>query len=156
MHQWGDDNVDWNGINDCCDYFWKVSRRYGRLGGQIKEKYGTVRFYASFGYYSLHSLIFPGYVYKHKSFPKWLWKLDIYYISPFINKVFGKVLVKYQKFVYNYMYQQALKKWPHLEAEILTSADYPEFIKGRTRQEGNKLHVLGKNGDILSTWESGP
>lgn len=56
--------------------------------------------------------------------------------------------------VYNIAYQKALKKWPHLRAEILCGADFPEIIKGATRRDGKELHLLGWSGEILSTWTS--
>jgi hypothetical protein len=149
MHHWGDENVDWGGIGECCDYFHKMSRRYGRLGGQIKEKYGTVRFYATFGYLSLHTLLYPGYV--SSQFPKWLWRADIYYIGPFLRFFFEKIFVKWQIFIYSRMYQTAIKKWPHLRKEILCAADHPELIKGVTKKVDNDLHILDKDGNILST-----
>ncbi len=127
MHSWGDSDVDWKGIQDCCDILYKICYKYGRFGGQIKEKYGTVRFYATFST-SLHSLVYPGYVYNQ--FPDWLWKLDIHYITPFLEKTVGKLVFWYQKKVYNYAYQKCLKKYPHLRDEILCCADYPEFISG--------------------------
>src|ERR1041385_5172837 len=121
-HNWGDENVDWKGIGEVCDYFWTMSRRWGRMGGQIKEKYGTVRFYVHFGNLSLHTLFYPGWV--SSQFPKWLWKADIFYIGPFLRFFFERLFVAWQKYVYNRMYQQALKRWPHLRAEILCDADY--------------------------------
>jgi hypothetical protein len=85
----------------------------------------------------------------------WFCHFDIYY-SPKVLKYTGLswFLSKWQPFIYNLAYQKALKKWPHLEAEILSAADYPELIKGRTRKEGNKTHILGQDGKILATWET--
>lgn len=130
MHKWGDD-FDLKGLNDCEDILYNICRKYGRLGGQIKEKYGTLRFYAMFDL-SLHSLVYPGYVYSQ--FPEWLWTLDIYYISPFLNKLFGKIWFWYQSKIYNYAYHKCLKKYPNLRDEILCCADYPELIKGNKNE----------------------
>lgn len=128
MHQWGDENVDWKGIDECCDILYKYCYKYGRLGGQIKEKYGTVRFYAKFGWLSLHSLIYPGWAFSQ--FPNWLYKLDNRVIGPVLRFFFERPFFWWQKQVYNYAYQQCLKKYPHLKEEILSAADYPEFIAG--------------------------
>lgn len=150
MNRWGDKSVDWKGISEVVLYFHDYSRRYGRLGGDVKEKYGTVRFYVQFGYLSLHGLVYPGYV--RNQFPAWLWKLDLNVLTPVLQFFFERLFVFWQKKVYGRMYLNALKRYPHLEREILCAADYPEFIEGRTRKEGNELHILGKNGEILSTW----
>lgn len=125
MHQWGDD-IDWKGIEDCCDIIHDICTNYGRFGCHTKEKYGTVRAYVNF-YLSLHSLIYPGYVYNQ--FPKWLLKLDLYMITPVLQKVFSRSMFWYQKKIYNYAYQKCLNKYPRLREEILCCADYPEFIK---------------------------
>lgn len=150
MHRWGDNDVDWNGIESAAQYIHSFCTRWARMGGQSKEKYGTVRFYTHFGYMSLHSLIYPNYVYSQ--FPKWLWVLDINYISPFLQKFIQPKFIKWQMYIYNKAYWNALYKWPHLRAEILSSADFLEHIKGVTRKEGNDTHVLGWNGEIITTW----
>jgi hypothetical protein len=158
MSYYDDDTTDYAGMNSCQDILYHYSHRYGRFGGQIKEKYGTIRFYAVFNDQSLHGLIFPGYCYKHKNYPNWLWSLDIYYISEFIGKVFGRPLFWWRKQVYNYAYQQCLKKHPNLRRELLSSADYPELIKGATRFEEDdkerRTIILGWNGEEIGRWTS--
>jgi len=128
MHRWGDNTVDWDGIEGAVELISSFSRRWGRLGGQSKEKYGTVRFYAIFGNLSLHTLIYPGYAYNQ--FPKWLWVFDLCYIGPFLNAVVGGMFTRWQVVVYRKAYQKAIKKWPHLRDEILSAADYEEFLEG--------------------------
>lgn len=124
--------------------------RYGRFGGQTKEKYGTIRFYAHMGYLNLHALIYPGYVFSQ--FPDWLWSADIYYIGPALRFFFERPFYWWNKKVYNWAYQRCLTAYPHLRGPLLCGADWPEFISGATRIEGNKKHVIGWNGEILSTW----
>lgn len=150
MHQWGDEGVDWNGIESAAEYIATFCRRWAFLGGQYKEKYGTVRFYASFGCLSLHNIIYPGYYYNQ--FPKWLWNLDCDYIGPCLRFLFEKLFIRWQKFIYNMAYQRALKKWQHLRAEILCGADWIELIKGVTRKEDNTIHILGWNDEIIGGW----
>lgn len=41
----------------------------------------------------------------------------------------NKLYYKYQFFIYNRAYQNAIKKWPHIAIEILEDADYSELIK---------------------------
>ena len=152
-HIWGDENVDWEGINDAAEYIATFCSRWGRLGGQHKEKWGEVRFYPDFCHCFLN-LTHPGYVHYGR-YPKWLMTIDIYY-GPSILKYSGLMwfLSKWQPFIYSLAYNKAIKKWPHLRAEILCGADHPELIRGATRKEGNKLHILGWNGEVLSTWET--
>lgn len=126
MHQWGDENVDWKGINDAAEFVGDYCARWARFRGQTKEKYGTVRFYAHLGYLSLHGLVYPGYVYSQ--FPNWLWTLDIYVISPLLQKTFSWVWNPWQKFIYKRAYKLAVKKWPHLRKEILSGADHLELL----------------------------
>ena len=156
MHTWDDKEVDWNGINDAANYLGDYGRKWGRLGGQTKEKYGSIRWYANFGYLTLHTLIYPGYVYS--KFPRWLWVLDCKYFGPFLQYFFETKFIGWQIFIYNRAYQNALKKWPHLRAELLCSADYPEYIKGATRIEETDCeiikHVLGWQGETIGKWVS--
>ena len=151
MHYWGDEGVDWDGINAAASFISQYCIRYGRLGGSAKEKYGTVRFSAHFGSLGLHTLIYPGYAYNQ--FPDLLWHIDYKYISPFMSTLFGRPFAKWQEFIYNRAYQKALKLWPHLRAEILVDADYVELIKGVTKTEDNKTHIIDSDGSILATWE---
>jgi hypothetical protein len=156
-HDWSQEDFDWKGLADCESILYKYCYRYGRFGGQIKEKFGSLRFYAQLNSPSLHSLLYPGYYYKHKNFPNWLWSADIWYITPFIQKVFGRPIYWWQSKVYEYAYKQCLKKYPHLAAEILTSADFPELIKGATRKEETEteyITVIQWGGKDLGKWVS--
>lgn len=103
-------------------------RKWGRFGGQSKEKYGTVRFYVHFVGLSLHTLVYPGYVYIQ--FPKWLNRLDDRMITPILNFFFGRIYRKYQVYIYNKAYQRMLKKYPNEQYAILSCADFPEYIYG--------------------------
>lgn len=148
MHQWGDENVDWKGIDGACRYIGNYCTKYGRMSCYTKEKWGMVRAYTSMGYLSLHSLIYPGYAFNQ--FPKWLWNLDCYYITKLLYP-FSGLMTRWQIFIYNRAYQGALKRWPHLRAEILVASDYPELIQGASRKEKNTTYILGWSGETLST-----
>jgi hypothetical protein len=151
MHHWSDKNVDWAGIDDAATYIGEFCKRYGRIGGQYKEKYGTVRFYASFCSNLLH-LTHPGYCH-YGPYSNWLANMDIRYGNTFL-KWTGILffMSKWQPFIYNMAYQRAIRKWPHLRTEILSDADYIEMIKGVWRKEGKKTHILGWKGEIVTTW----
>lgn len=100
--------------------------KWGRFGGQAKEKYGTVRFYAYFDF-SLHSLVYPRYSRSRVS--KWLWNLDISLITPLFRPL-SNYWLKYQQKVYRDAYKRVLEKYPDYREEILGSADYKTLLEG--------------------------
>jgi len=55
MHCWGDENVDWKGIDDSVHYIGRGLVKWGRMSvHQYKEKFGTVRIYmGGLGFHSL-------------------------------------------------------------------------------------------------------
>lgn len=125
MHLWGDECVDWDGIDSAAEFIGKGIRKFGRISvWQYKEKYGTVRVYCSFGWNSLQHIIFPGYV--RQVIPAWI---DNNFISKIIQML-NPIIVPYQYFIYRLFYKLAVKKWPHLREEILSCADYSELLKG--------------------------
>lgn len=85
MHNWGDEGVDWAGIGDAAWEIESFCRKWGRFGGQSKEKYGTVRFYAHMGARTPFCITHPGHVSYLGRIPKWLMHLDIYYGDQFMR-----------------------------------------------------------------------
>ena len=139
-HIWGDTDFDWDGLNDALHIIWKTCR-WARLGAHVKEKYGSARVTPWFWDGSLHSLLYPGYVYcQYKD--RWfgigniLWWCDIY-LFPKIAKWTGLLSIIFwiQKKVYNLAFQRALKKHPHIRDEILADVDFHELIDG-----GEEVH----------------
>lgn len=127
MHKWGDEGVDWKGIGDAAHWIGVQLRRWGRVGViQTKEKFGTARVYCHFGWSQVHCVTHPGYAYNQ--YPKWLWVLDCNVGSRLIGLV-GRAVIPYQRWLYRRVYFAAVKRWPHLEAEILDGADYSELLK---------------------------
>ena len=46
MHEWGDKDVDWDGINDAAEFIAdRLTDHFEHWVQQYKEKYGTVRVY---------------------------------------------------------------------------------------------------------------
>lgn len=127
MHKWGDKNVDWDGIEAAASFIGLRLRKWGRIHvSQYKEKWGEVRVYCSFGWYSFHGITHPGHAFCR--YPAWLWK---------INSGLGRVVcllnwlvIPYQQWLYRRTYAQAVRRWPHLRAEILCCADWDELLKG--------------------------
>jgi len=126
MHYWGDGFPYFADVGEAAEYLGDFCKRWARFRGQTKEKYGTARFYATMGHLSLHGLIYPGYYYSQS--PAWLWSLDIYYISPALRFLFGRLYGKWCVFIYRKAYKNAVRKWPHIRDEILHGADHLELL----------------------------
>ena len=130
MHQWGDEGVDWQGIGDAAE--WIGSRLlWMRIPvSQTKEKYGTVRVYCDFQWYSLHSIFYPRYHYirwKDKSIMRWLeYNTQVGRMVQFASRL----MVPAWEWWYRHTYAAALKKWPHLAGEILMGADHMSLLHG--------------------------
>lgn len=123
-----DKDFDWNGIEDAASYIGLGLRKWGRIDvRQYKEKFGEVRVYCSLGFFMLHQLIWPGYVYNQYPW-KWIWVADVYLPRWFIWLV-NRVVVPYHKWLYRRLHQLAVAKWPHLHDEILGAADYRELVR---------------------------
>ena len=127
MHNWGDEDVDWTGIEDAAWFIGKNISRWGRIQvSQTKEKYGTVRVYCTLGFSCFHCIIWPRHCWIHQWWP---YRLDLH-LSQVIEPVVNFVLVPWQRFVYRLVYRLAIRKYPHLKAEILDCADFSEELRG--------------------------
>jgi len=128
MHSWGDENVDWQGINDAAEFIGGWLIKYPRVNVScIKEKFGTVRVYCSFGWYGIYSIWRPNYAW----YPKW-WpmRLDFWLANTFLFGLLNRAVVKLQQKAYAWRYKKAVEKWPHLRDEIVSSADWGELFEG--------------------------
>lgn len=129
MHTWGDESVDWAGINDAASFIAQYLISRGRVNVRDwKEKFGTVRVYCSLGWYQFHSITHPQYMYSR--YPGWLWKLDCYYGSRTVQFLTGWFVLPYHRWLYRRAYRLAVGKWPHLRREIIGAADYHELLTG--------------------------
>lgn len=129
MHQWGDEKVDWQGIDDAGAYIGYWLRKWARMDIRcVKEKFGTVRIYCGFGWHGIHSIVRPGYVW----YPKW-WpmKLDFWINDTWAFRQINRLVVYLQTKAYVWRYKKAVQKWPHLYKEILADADYGELFEGK-------------------------
>lgn len=128
-HRWGGPFPYFVEVAQAADEIGKFCRKWGRINvTQMKEKYGISCVYCNFGAYQLFSLTHPGYVYSR--YPKWLWSIDIMYISKLFQVCrINDIIVPYQLFIYRLAYKRALKKYPMIKKEILSGADYPEYLK---------------------------
>lgn len=153
MHTWGDKDFDWEGLGKAEQDLYFICTRLGRIGGQIKEKYGTLRFYANFDDLSLHTLLWPGYVYLR--IPHGMNRG-----SELLCKYTGLsyLFTLYQKLMYKLGYRYILAKYPHLRLEIGAVADYPELFAHKiviTKDaEGTLSEYFYKDGTLLAAWRS--
>ena len=127
MHSWGDENVDWAGIDAATRYigttlcFWRVNVR------QWKEKYGTVRVYCSLGIGWWPQLTHPGHVWLR--WPAWTKPIVYGRAFQWPLRVLNVFAVPFHKWLYRRVYAQAVARWPHLREEILCAADFPELLR---------------------------
>lgn len=92
-----------------------------------KEKWGTVRVYCSFEWWSFHDLVYPGYAFNR--FPRWLSWLDWVLLSSIVQYLSNWASPLQIKW-YRSTYKKALEKFPDLRDAILESADWPEHLEG--------------------------
>lgn len=93
----------------------------------MKEKYGTIRVYCTFGWYNLHDVIYPGYHFNQ--FPRWVQRLDNSLISTAVQHL-SRWVEPYQRNTYRKVYADAVKRWPHYRTAILIDAHWPELLEG--------------------------
>lgn len=139
MHMWGDETFDWDSLGKAGNELSAFARRWGRFGLYTKEKWGCLRASTYFWDGSLHGMIWPGHMFCrwrwiHLS-DKWasrMWHLDIYF-WPKVTKACGLrwLARKYQTYIYGLAYRRILKKYPHIETEILHDCEYPEYVDYR-------------------------
>ena len=132
MHEWGDEGVDWAGIEAAARYigeglrFWRVDVR------QYKEKFGEVRVYCSLGLHSWTQLTHPGHAFNR--WPRWL-NFVAYpgRYSPFRLGLWtlNLAVLPFHRWVYRRYYREARRRWPHLAQEIYRCADYHELLGAR-------------------------
>lgn len=128
MHYWGDENVDWEGIEECNSILYTVCTKWGRIGGQIKEKWGNLRFYAQFSDGTLFSLLYPGYHWIPKRYSWFYFHIDLPVIQR-ITKYTGLLWLirQYQNAMYELGYRICEYNYPHLFDEIHHSMDHPKL-----------------------------
>lgn len=159
-HDWSEEGFDWASLGKAEDDITNFCRRWARLGGQSKEKFGELRFYASFGL-SLHYLLLPGY-HHYGWMPKWLVWFDQSIFSPMCNKLLiSGIWLKYQQLIYRIAYQRALNKYSHIAAEIGGGADFPEYFadsivttKDAEENGWNIVTSYSYKGTHLGSWRS--
>lgn len=125
MHDWSDENYDWQGL-DSAIRFIETELKKGRVSVfQAKEKFGTARIYCTLGWHQFHCITHPGHAFSR--YPKLLWVLDCQVGSKIIALV-NKIVLPYHKWLYREVYYNACMKYPHLIEEICCCADYEHLL----------------------------
>jgi len=127
MHDWGDESIDWKGVDDAAAFIGLWLRKWVRMDVRdYKEKYGTVRVYCGFGWEGVYSIWRPGYVWYPHWWPR---RLDFWLSDTIVWCLINRMIIPLQQMAYVWRYQQAIQKWPHLKKEILCCADYSELLE---------------------------
>ena len=138
-HYWGDETFDWNGLNECCDIIYNVCTKWGRVGGQIKEKWGNLRFYAQFSDGTIFSLLYPGYHWIPRWYRWFYFHIDLPLISELTRRTgLLWLLRKYQFTMYALGHRICEYAYPHLFDEIYHDTDHPELCGFTSEQLGWK------------------
>ena len=125
-HIWGDEDFDWDALGQAEHMLNKIARRW-RIGIHTKEKYGTLRCSVYLFDGSLHSIVYPGHVYIrwHNKYIK-SWDRKLAYPNNFIYAyIVGKVQYL-QLCILRMAYRKVIKKYPHIEAEIVVDHPFSE------------------------------
>jgi hypothetical protein len=126
MHIWGDEDFDWEALDESINYIATRCVQFAWCRPYIKEKWGFINISltcAFWGEWPIYGLVYPGYYRYH--WPKWVLR----YVEPpfrFIFKYTGVTWLvnKYQLAVLKFFWKRAAKKWPHIEEEILHDYDW--------------------------------
>lgn len=127
IHQWGEENFDWKGLDEAGWYIGRWLRTWTRLSVfDIKEKFGSLRIYCHFGWDCFYSIWRPSHCWIS---PWWPYRLDLA-VSKYVMPIINILIIPLQKKAYVWRYKKAVEKWPHLRDEILSDADYGELFEG--------------------------
>jgi hypothetical protein len=127
-HHWNDDTFDWKALDKGMTIISNICK-FARIGVHMKEKYGSARINVYFFDGTLHSLVYPGYVYNQ--FPKWLFEFDNNIIQSFFLKTKLVYILRYIQYPFHMLaYYIAMSKYPHIRDELCYQSDYPELIYG--------------------------
>lgn len=123
---------DYKHVGTTLTIFYRWSK-IGFIGGQIKEKFGSIRWYADLGRIdSIHDIFKAGHV-------RYRWCALEHPTKDFLNnlsKYFFRLRpvrllsIKYQILIYNIAYRLALRASPGYETEILSSCDHSSIVWG--------------------------
>jgi hypothetical protein len=137
MHNWGGNFKYFADVGSAADEIGEFCKKWARINVlQTKEKYGTARVYCSFtGFPNIHNIIWPSYYYIQWRAFSWFGKVMEFVDTKIVDNIIyysgiNYIFVPYQKFIYRLAYKRAMKKYPHIKAEIKHGANWDELLKG--------------------------
>ncbi len=128
MHQWGDEDFDWKGLDEAIYFIADWLSTWVRMPiRDYKEKYGTARIYCGFGWHGIYQIWRP----RHCWYPRW-WPMtfDFWLANTSVWRRLNKLVILLHQKAYAWRYKKAVQKWPHLYKEIVSMADYEELFEG--------------------------
>lgn len=132
-HEWGDDSFDWKSLYEAIGIGTKVMGRFGRIGVNSKEKFGTARWNLSFFRGQMHDLTHPGYY--RSQYPQWLWSFDVTYRPlRFLIPIIGF----WQKLVVKVTFSYLCGRYLHIADEIVMDAPR-EMLTDDLRKRAGRL-----------------
>ncbi len=131
QHDWSETSFDWKALTEACTFFSINLRRYGRISiTSCKEKYGTLRLEYFFwnAHYNefFNSLLRPGYLFVEH--PVWLRHIDMKFAILTQYLGLNWIISQYQRLIFNLVTIRAVKKWPHIQAEMLDDHEFQELL----------------------------
>lgn len=130
-HDWSDTTFDWKSLNDALSTGTKLMERFGRIGVDSKEKFGSLRWNIALFNGSMHSLTHPSYYYSQ--YPKWLYSFDWQY-RPLRFLVLP--INAWQKLVVKLTFNYLVYKYPHIIDEIISDAPREMLSKELSKRAG--------------------
>lgn len=102
---WSENHFDYKALDEACQFFDKNLKRFGRFSDvYILDKYGTIRI-----------------------------RLDYFTVRTRVNTLL-KLLDGYNRLVFNLVTVRAVKKWPHIQAEMLDDTPFQELLYQRIKK----------------------
>ncbi len=157
-HDWSEDDFDWHALNSACNFFSTNIPRYARLCLYTKEKYGTLRLECfGMGHRGIYGLLHPKAIYWNPKGPYYLKKpskamaklglmphmCSIWYtLNQYSAAIAGFTKLswlfwQYQRAVFNIVTVLAVKKWPHIQDEILDEPEFDDMLYGFVKRHLN-------------------
>ncbi len=110
MHEWGDNDYDWKGLNEAMTFIRSYVRRHSLCTLSMKEKYGTIRY--------------------ERMMPPYVWRSVPFFVANFWFNC--SLYNKWAEYGWSTLVDaiwEAQKKWPHLKDEIMEDlASYEELV----------------------------
>ena len=131
MHAWGDEWFEGHGaeLNEAVLYLGTTLRKWRIPVRDYKEKWGTARVYCSLGWGCLHDMTHPGHCFRRYKWD-WVWRLSCKSQYAWWWWPIMAASSAIHKRIYRKVYGNAVRRWPHMAAEILSMADFRELLEG--------------------------